>query len=74
MKTTSGISSAWTPATNLGRKCFAGAKLWAIGKVLREMLPDGDATSKTAQSVAHYRRKSGTSGTEMVGRFIGHGP
>ena len=44
METTSNISSAWTAATNLGHqnwKCFAGTRLWAIGKLLREMWPDG---------------------------------
>ena len=44
MATTSNISSAWTPATNLGheiKNVLQIQRLWAIGRLLREMRPDG---------------------------------
>ena len=46
METTSNISSAWTPATNLGHEIgnllqVHGTRLWVIGKLLREMRPMG---------------------------------
>ena len=41
MATTSNISSAWTKLGRENWKCFAGTRLCANGKLLREMRPDG---------------------------------